>query len=95
MYEIQPQIIYLNDRSDIHTDHQIAFKGVMSCTKNFRYPPVKRILLYETLSETEFAPAITGNEFYPNVFIDVTDFLNKKLQIMLYSKKKARKYLQN
>ena len=28
--KIQPNIIYLNNRSDVHTDHQIAFKAVMS-----------------------------------------------------------------
>ena len=54
----------------------------MSCTKNFRYPFIKRILLFETLSETEFAPAIANNTFSPNVFNDITLFIEKKSEIM-------------
>jgi len=80
--KIEPHTIYLNFHNDVHTDHQMAFQAVMSCTKNFRYPFIRRILMYETLSETEFAPTLTGHEFKPNVFVDITDFLDKKIEIM-------------
>ena len=36
--EIKPHTVYLNNYSDIHTDHEIVFKVVCSCTKYFRYP---------------------------------------------------------
>ena len=42
---IKPQIVYMNNRSDIHTDHQIAAKAILSCTKSFRYPFIERILM--------------------------------------------------
>jgi len=80
--KIKPNTIYLNFKNDVHTDHQIAFKAVISCTKNFRFPFIKRILLYETLSETEFAPSIEGNTFHPNVFIDITHFFEQKKEIL-------------
>ncbi|MCK4501007.1 PIG-L family deacetylase, partial [Candidatus Babeliales bacterium] len=80
--EINPQTIYLPNRSDVHTDHQIAFKAVWSCTKIFRYPFIKRILMYECLSETEFAPALPENLFIPNVFIDITNHFEKKIEIV-------------
>lgn len=78
----EPSILYVQNRSDIHTDHQVAFKAVMSCTKNFRYPFIRRILMYEILSETEFAPALSENAFMPNVFIDITNYFEKKCEIM-------------
>ena len=81
IFEIKPEIIYLPNRSDVHTDHQIAFKAAYSCTKNFRYPFIKKILMYETLSETEFAPALPENTFIPNVFVDITNYFEKKLEI--------------
>ncbi len=81
IFEIKPEIIYLPNRSDVHTDHQITFKTAYSCTKNFRYPFIKRILMYETLSETEFAPALPENAFIPNVFVDITKYFEKKLEI--------------
>ena len=70
--EVQPTTIYLNHYADVHSDHRVAFNAVYSCTKNFRYPFIERILLFETLSETEFAPAIRNNAFVPNVYNDIT-----------------------
>jgi len=81
IFEVKPEVIYLPNRSDVHTDHQITFKTAYSCTKNFRYPFIKRILMYETLSETEFAPALPENTFIPNVFVDITKYFEKKLEI--------------
>jgi hypothetical protein len=54
----------------------------MACTKSFRYPFLKKVLLYECISETEFAPAIPERVFQPNYFVDISTFLNKKLEIM-------------
>lgn len=79
--EIEPEIIYLPNRSDVHTDHQITFKTAYSCTKNFRYPFIRKILMYETSSETEFAPALPENAFIPNIFVDITNYFEKKLEI--------------
>ena len=38
--------------------------------------------MYETLSETEFAPALTENVFIPNVFVDISEFIEQKIEIM-------------
>lgn len=80
--EINPNIIYFHHHGDVHSDHKVAFDAIYSCTKNFRHPYIEKILLFETLSETEFAPAIRNNAFVPNVFSDITPFLDKKLEIM-------------
>src|SRR5690606_15362057 len=45
--EVKPEIIYVLNRSDAHSDHNITFRAVMACTKSFRYPFIKRILMYE------------------------------------------------
>jgi LmbE family N-acetylglucosaminyl deacetylase len=79
---IQPQIIYIVNRSDVHSDHRVAFDAVSSCTKSFRKPFIEKILMYETLSETEFAPALSENVFIPNVFTDISEFMEQKLTVM-------------
>ena len=38
--------------------------------------------MMETLSETEFAPALIESAFIPNVFIDISDYIDKKIEIM-------------
>lgn len=78
---ISPDVIYLPYRGDAHTDHRVVFDAAAACVKWFRYPSVSRVLAYETLSETDFPinPDICG--FRPNVFVDISEFLEKKLSI--------------
>ena len=80
--EVQPERIYVPNRSDIHSDHRFTFEAVMSCTKSFRRPSVKQILMYETISETEFAPALPEKAFLPNYFIDITDYFTEKRELL-------------
>lgn len=80
--EIEPNIVYLPNRSDVHSDHRVIFKAAYSCTKSFRYPFIEKVLMYETLSETEFAPPLLENVFNPNVFVDVTKYMDQKIEAM-------------
>ena len=81
----QPDEVFVPHPSDVHTDHRIVFDAVASCTKWFRYPSVKRVLAYETLSETDFSLGVDRG-FRPNVFIDIEPFMAGKLGAMdIYS----------
>jgi N-acetylglucosamine malate deacetylase 1 len=79
---IQPQIVLTAYRNDAHSDHADVFDAVMSATKNFRTPFVEKILCYETLSETNFGCKPEDVGFKANVFVDITPFLEKKMEIM-------------
>ena len=80
--QVEPNIVYLPYKNDIHTDHQIVFRLAYSCTKSFRCPSIKKIVMMETLSETEFAPATKEGSFVPNMFVDITEFIDHKIEIM-------------
>lgn len=80
--EVEPEIIYCLNRSDAHSDHRITFDAVVACTKSFRYPYVKQVLMYECISETEFAPNLPEKVFMPNYYVDISNFLTEKLEIM-------------
>ena len=80
--EVQPNVIYLPFKGDVHSDHRHIFDAAYSCTKSFRYPFINTIYMVETLSETEFAPSTKEDSFIPNVFVDISKFMDKKLEIM-------------
>lgn len=80
--EVKPNIVYMNYISDVHSDHKAAFDAAYTCTRSFRKPFIEKIYMIEALSETEFAPAISATSFCPNVFVDITDYIEKKLEIM-------------
>ena len=77
----KPDEIFVPHPSDVHSDHRVVFNAVSACTKWFRYPSVKRVLAYETLSETDFG-LCTDQTFHPNVFVDVTEFFGKKIKAL-------------
>lgn len=80
--EVKPDTIYLPFKGDVHSDHRKIFEASYSCTKSFRYPFIKKIYMIETLSETEFAPSTKEDSFIPNVFVDISEFMDKKIEIM-------------
>ena len=82
LLKVKPQIIYLPNRSDVHSDHRIVFHAAWSCCKTFRFPFIRRILMYEIPSETDFAPPLLETAFFPNIFSDISQYLEKKIEIM-------------
>ena len=80
--QLKPDTIILPNRSDVHSDHKFSFDAAYCCTKNFRYPFINKIMMCEYISETEFAPAIHENVFIPTIFVDISKFIDDKLEIM-------------
>ena len=80
--DFRPEEVLLPHPGDIHSDHRITFEAAAACTKWFRYPSVRRILTYETLSETDFGLDQVAGNFRPNLFVDITDHLNQKLALI-------------
>ena len=80
--KIKPNIIYLPFKGDIHSDHKQVFNAAFSCTKNFRFQFINKIYMMETLSETEFALSTKDESFIPNTFVDISDFMDKKIEVI-------------
>ena len=78
-----PDVIYTIHRGDVHTDHQVVFEGVSIACKPFRSAPrPARLLSFETLSSTDAALPNPATAFVPNVFVDITPYIERKIEIM-------------
>lgn len=80
--QVEPDTVFLPYRHDVHTDHRRVFDAAAACTKRFRYPSVRRVLAYETISETEFSIDPATGSFKPNLWIDISDYLDAKLELL-------------
>lgn len=80
--EVKPNTIYLPYRNDVHSDHAQIFDASVACTKSFRYPFVRKVCVYETLSETEFCMRTDDSGFKPNMWVDISNYLERKIEIM-------------
>ncbi len=81
--DFHPDWLLLPHSGDVHSDHRVVFDACTACCKWFRYPSIKRVMSYETLSETDFALPGSGRPaFQPNYFINISEQLTRKLEIM-------------
>jgi LmbE family N-acetylglucosaminyl deacetylase len=82
--EVRPEVVYVVHAGDVHTDHQLVHSATLCVLKPFhmRRLGVRRILSWETLSSTDAAPPRLERAFVPNVFHDVSEQIERKLQVM-------------
>jgi LmbE family N-acetylglucosaminyl deacetylase len=79
--EVQPQVIYTHHISDLNVDHQVTHKAVMTACRPQPGFCVKEIYAFEVLSSTEWqTPGLVP--FTPNVFVDISDFIDIKKQVL-------------
>ena len=79
--KIKPNILYIPCSTDIHSDHRIT-NAVIASSKSFRHNYIKSIREYEVSSETDYSLETSTARFSPNLWIDISKFLNKKIQVI-------------
>ena len=82
IFENNIDTMFIPHKGDIHRDHTVVHYASLVASRPINNCPVKKILSYETLSETEWSSPNAGDVFIPNVFIDITNFLSDKLKAM-------------
>jgi LmbE family N-acetylglucosaminyl deacetylase len=79
---VNPDIIFINHPEDVHQDHRALAKAAVSAT---RY--IKEVLFYEVP---------TTQHFEPDIFVDIENVLNNKLQLLqLHASQVDRTRVQN
>ena len=77
--DTQPEIVFIPHNGDLNKDHRIVHEAALVVTRPL-CSSVKKILAYETLSETEWGHSIA--QFRPGVYIDITGFIELKKEAM-------------
>lgn len=83
--EVQPDVVYIPHYGDMQRDHMILAEACMVALRP-KYFPQPKVLGYETMSETAWNTPNMQNEFIPNVFEDITEYLPKKLEALNFFK---------
>lgn len=82
--EVHPDEVYLPHYGDMQKDHVVVTEACMVALRPKYFPQVKKILGYETMSETDWNVPNVQNAFIPNVFVDISDVLDDKLKALSY-----------
>lgn len=89
---IKPEIVYTHFYGDINNDHQVVFEATMVAVRPIGDYSVRRVLAYNTPSSTEWSAQTSNNVFLPNVYVDITDYLPKKIEAMKQYQSELRSY---
>ena len=89
--EVKPDELFVPHFSDVHSDHKIVAEVISTCTKNFRFSFIKKILAYEVISETDFN-LDRKKIFFPNYYEDISKFLTKKKNVMKIYKSEIKNF---
>ncbi len=77
---VEPDIVYTHHEFDLNIDHRICFQSVITACR----PISNKIDIYtfETLSSTEWQSKNRVNVFVPNTYVDISRFMDRKLEAM-------------
>lgn len=88
----KPDIVYTHHNADRNIDHRITYEAVLTACRPVGDYSVKDIYTFETPSSTEWGFIRGSGTFVPNVFEDITDTLDCKLNAMACYKTELREY---
>lgn len=90
--QIKPDVVFTHHSGDLNLDHQIVFKAVITAFRPVREETVKEIYSFEVPSSTEWGVPKRKDCFVPNVFVDVSETISKKISAMAGYKSELKKY---
>jgi len=89
---LKPEVIYTHHQGDLNIDHQITCKAVLTACRPLKGETVKTIYSFEIPSSTEWTAPRSHNYFMPNVFVDISATLDKKIEALKAYSCELREY---
>jgi LmbE family N-acetylglucosaminyl deacetylase len=90
--QLTPQVIYTQHGGDLNVDHTQVYRATLTATRPMARGSVKALYAYEVASSTEWAFQKLSPVFRPNVFMDISNTLELKLQAMQLYESEARPF---
>ena len=89
---LRPEVIYTHHPGDLNIDHGLTFRAVMTATRPVAECPVKEIYAFEVASSTEWAFQRIEPAFKPNVFVNIADTIEIKVEGMAQYETEGRSF---
>ena len=87
----QPSVVFTHYSDCLNIDHRITFEAVVTACRPINNLSVKKILSFEIQSSTDWA-LFKGKNFQPNYFIDISNYLKSKINLINFYKQELKNY---
>ena len=88
----RPEAIYTHHPGDLNVDHGVVHRAVLTATRPVAGECVREIYAFEVPSSTEWAFQRLEPLFRPNVFVDITETLETKIEALACYDTETRKF---
>jgi LmbE family N-acetylglucosaminyl deacetylase len=78
----QPKTVYTHHSGDVNIDHRRIHEATVTACRPQPGNRVRRLLFFEVASSTEWQPPSSAPHFAPNVFVDIRNTLERKLEAL-------------
>ena len=90
--EVQPEVVFTPFLGDMHIDHREVTESVMVALRPIGNYSIREIYMYETLSETGWNIPTSERSFSPNVWVDISETIQEKIEAMKCYKSQLLEY---
>lgn len=90
--KMMPSVVYTHHRGDSNQDHRAVFQASLIACRAISQYKVPRLLSYEVLSSTDQAPPFPEYAFQPNFYVNISDFLGRKIEAMKAYTRELREF---
>jgi LmbE family N-acetylglucosaminyl deacetylase len=82
MDEVRPATVYTTPPNDLNQDHRLVYDCTLVAARPLPGCPVRRLLAYEIGPTLRYGLPSGSSASMPNVFVDISEHLDKKLEAM-------------
>jgi len=80
--EVKPDRIYTHHVGDLNIDHQKVHHATLTAARPLAGSYIEEIYSYFVHSSTEWYQSSSSNVFIPNVFVEISDVIDRKIEAM-------------
>ena len=90
--QVEPVIVYTTPHDDINKDHRIVYECTLVASRPLPGSSIQRLLSYELGPSSRQGLVSGGCGFLPNVFVDISEYMDKKLEAMSCYKTELKEF---
>lgn len=80
--KLNPDEVFIPHKGDIHHDHQIVAEAALVAVRPKAGKKPRKVYAYEVMSETDWNAPYVGDIFIPNMYVDISETIDTKLDAM-------------
>jgi len=90
--EHEPTVVYTHHYGDLNVDHELACRAVATAARPLPDTTIEEILLFPTLSSTEWGLPTGANTFQPTTFVNVEGYERQKIDALSVYEDETREH---